>query len=150
MSLVQLASEPSSIHPVKELALAGLLNKEEGSTILDIYKLLINYPLDMRIDIISKIKNICLNIPISPLDDPNYTCEYINHGNNVLQSTRLPSLFSNDNGLTWHDLDKRPNDYYFWYELNRLIPPIFVKTKQKVAKRKLYFVEFPYDYNSTN
>jgi hypothetical protein len=149
MTLIKTIQNPSPIYSVKELALANLLNTEEGLLMLSIYKSLINYDLDKKIDILYKLERLCKNLPISSLDNPMYTCEYINHGNGVLQSTRLPSLFSNNAGYTWHDLDKKPKDYDFWNKLSItfLYLPFkwFTKTRQYICKRKIYFVSFPYD-----
>ncbi len=45
--------------------------------------------------------------PLSPIEHPLKTGEYQKVGEGTLQSTRLFSLFSDDGGRTWHDINLR-------------------------------------------
>jgi len=59
------------------------------------------------IDLFKRVASFKL---LSPIKNPMETGEYIDHtdisgGHPVFQSTRLSSLFSNDGGKHWHDID---------------------------------------------
>ena len=136
------------------------MNTDEGHLILELYKILTLYSndLDEKLNILNKITLLCKKLPLSEVEDPVFSCAYIDHGNGVFQSTRLPSLFSHDKGLNWYDLDKKPNDYEFWYYFG-LFVDFFAnfrysnlfsipKLKKMICKRKLYFVSFPYVYSA--
>lgn len=87
------------------------------------------------------LTNIVWSTPTTPVEDPMKTGEYqcvsqmhvddINAGKPVtLQSTRLGTLFSEDGGNTWYDLDK----------------PIRFLALKSIFSRKIprAYVEFPY------
>lgn len=66
---------------------------------------------------IALFKEVAMYRPLVPLKNPMKTGEYIDRsdisgGNPVFQSTRVSSVFSNDGGKTWYDINKRPP----WYK----------------------------------
>ena len=131
---------------LKELSLAGLLNTEVGEALIEINKVLFAIEPEFREDVLILADKVRLGMPLSSLDDPAKTSEFIivDQVTLKLQSTRLPSLFSTDKGLTWYDIDIFPRHYLWWTFING----IFGKPKWMqnfMRKRLLYHVEFPYD-----
>lgn len=131
---------------LKELSLAGLLNTEVGEALIEINKVLFAVEPEFREDVLILADKIRLGMPLSSLDDPAKTSEFIivDPVTLKLQSTRLPSLFSTDMGLTWYDIDIVPDHFFRWTFINI----IFGKPKWMqnfLRKRLLYHVEFPYD-----
>src|ERR1700733_16312135 len=56
---------------------------------------------------------------LGPMKNPMVSGEYIDHsdthgGNPVYQSTRLSSVFSEDGGRTWYDIDRRVSWWKRW------------------------------------
>ena len=50
-------------------------------------------------------KQLMYGAPITPIDNPTITGEYIAHSGLEWQSTRLGSLFSRDGGKSWYDIN---------------------------------------------
>ena len=67
-----------------------------------------------------------------PINNPMESGEYMDHsdksGYTCYQSTRLSSLFSNDGGKNWHDIDG----------------PTFPRWIQLILRRPCPYVKFPY------
>ena len=132
---------------IKELCLIGKNNQK----ILDLYSLLMSQS-DEEVELLQTLnilEKLVLQKPLSPLDDPKVTNEYLDHGDKVLQSTRLSSLFSRDNGLTWYDIDRVPKFYWLWSFIYDIIP--FGRTtkinwlRNYILDKMLYYVKFPYE-----
>jgi hypothetical protein len=61
---------------------------------------------------------------LTPLKNPMASGEYIDHsdisgGNPVFQSTRKPSVFSEDGGKTWYDIDRAIPLWKQWLGVRR-------------------------------
>ncbi len=82
---------------------------------------------------------LCLSIferlarfkPLSPIENPMIDGSFVDHTNisdrkSTFQSTRLSSLFSNDNGKTWYDIDRK------------------VPLWKKIFSQRVAYVSFPY------
>jgi hypothetical protein len=62
--------------------------------------------------------------PLTPLDNPMTASEYVDHteisgGQLTYQSTRLSSLFSEDGGQRWYDLDLKLPKWKRWIGIRR-------------------------------
>lgn len=62
--------------------------------------------------------------PLTPLDNPMKASEFIDHtsisgGQLTYQSTRLSSLFSEDGGKKWYDIDRRVPRWKRWLRIRR-------------------------------
>lgn len=62
--------------------------------------------------------------PLTPIENPMLGKEFIDHtdisgGHPTLQCTRLSSLFSEDGGKRWYDLDKRIPRWKRWFGVRR-------------------------------
>lgn len=153
MSLCNIAANPQSyskVVPIKELSLSGILNTPKGAMILDIYNYIIsNYDdCDTPLEIANNVKLLLLQKPLSPIDSPVYTGEYINHGNGTLQSTRLSSVFSHDGGATWYDIDRKSKHANLITTILSWIPAYFQNIRKKLYAKRLYYISFPYDFKS--
>ena len=112
MSLIKfLLVKPTSGFYVKELSLFGLNpNSLETYTILEIMQVLNKYLKEdngeYSTDTLLEIcKQLNLNKPLTPVDNPTITGEYIAHTKSRWQSTRAPELFTNNGGLWWYNLN---------------------------------------------
>jgi hypothetical protein len=100
----------------KELWLAGLMAEESdfdggvGKAVLELVKVFAaqghsGYSARMTIEAFQKVAKF---EPLTPLKNPKFTGEYIVHENSdviTMQSTRRQSVFSEDGGKTWYDID---------------------------------------------
>jgi len=108
-------------HAKRELAEAGLLDPNgdcygdmAGKAVLELMETFAAQghsggSADIVLTIFNRLARYKL---LNPLPNPTKTREYIDHsdshgGNPVWQSTRLSSVFSDDGGKTWYDIDKR-------------------------------------------
>lgn len=112
MSLVQ--------HAERELRDAGLFDKDSdyngmlGEATLELVKVFAaqghsGFSAKCVIDLFRRVASYQV---LSPLKHPMVSKEYIDHsdthgGNPVFQSTRKSSVFSEDGGKRWYDIDKR-------------------------------------------
>lgn len=106
MSLVQ--------HAEQELRRAGLFDKDAdygGDTGKAVLELMIVFAAQghsgasagLTIDLFRRLASY---ETLTPVGNPAKTGEYIEHGDDSWQSTRDPSVFSDDRGRTWYHLDK--------------------------------------------
>lgn len=124
----------------KELLLAGFKHADNDTKfILEVLSLANRYKIEDITYLLDVIEQLYLSIPLTPLEDPSYTSEYIMHNHDVYQSTRLKSLFSKDK-INWYDIDKTSFKIKFY----RFIHKYICKLK---SNKLLYFVRFPYDPN---
>lgn len=104
----------------RELRAAGLFDKDSdydgmlGDAVMELVKVFAaqghsGASAHMTIDIFMRV---AAYQPLVALKNPMTTGEFIDHsdihgGNPVYQSTRKSSVFSEDGGKTWYDIDKR-------------------------------------------
>lgn len=111
MSLVQ--------HAERELRKAGLFDEDAdyggmlGEGVLELVKVFAEqghsgFSARMAIRLFAKVANY---ETLTPIDNPATTGEYIacDLGEMTWQATRKYSLFSNDGGRSWYDIDRKPN-----------------------------------------
>lgn len=107
-------------HAERELREAGLFEQGYdydgmlGEAVLELVKVFAaqghsGYSAHMTIDLFRRVASYQV---LNPLKNPMSTGEYIDHadthgGNPIFQSTRKSSVFSEDGGKTWYDIDKR-------------------------------------------
>ena len=138
----------------KELSLANLLNTEIGNAVLEINKTLQATDPDLHEMVLEITLKLIQNKPLSQIYNPVEHQEFTFVSTNkdgliTLQSNRLLSLFSDDNGLSWYDIDIKPPFRWFWSYLNK---SIFIKPgriKNLIKKRLLHYVDFPYEQDSS-
>jgi len=110
MSLIKyLLNKPTSGSYIKELSLYGLTpDKIEVSVILEIMQILNKYSThgfysnDIILDICKQLNS---NRPLTPVDNPTITGEYVAHTKSRWQSTRAFELFSENSGKSWYNLN---------------------------------------------
>jgi len=149
IAYVRQNSKPAS-NVYKELSLIGMLNTEPGDAVIEISKILQAVDISTHPMILKMALQLAENKPLSPIYHPVKHNEFVitgikKDGLMILQSTRLPSLFSDDGGMNWYDIDIKPSFRWFWSYLNK---NIFIKPgriKNLIKKRLLYYVDFPYE-----
>lgn len=131
---------------LKELSMANLLDTDDGDAIIAIDKILKSIHPGDREWILSLSKKLNNHEPISYLDCPLSDMNFIIlNDNNLarLQSTRLLSLFSDDHGASWYDIDITPKFRWFWKPINKYLNLKWIQLF--VKKQLLHYVEFPYE-----
>ena len=108
-------SEKSNLvsYAQRELQEAGLFDKDSdysgmiGNAVLDLVKMFSSqghsgFSAEYTLHIFNKVISYH---PLVPLKNPIITKEYMEVGEDVWQSTRLFSVFSNNQGKTWYDIN---------------------------------------------
>lgn len=119
-------------HAERELREAGLFGEDSdyggmlGTDVLELVKLFSaqghsGMSAHMAIDLFRRVASYQT---LSPLKNPMTTGEFLDHsdshgGNPVFQSTRKSSVFSEDGGKTWYDIDKRIPWWKRWFGVRR-------------------------------
>jgi hypothetical protein len=91
--------------------------------------------------VISSLARLILDLPLSPIDSPITTGEFISHTKKNLQSSRCNSLFSDNYGATWYDIDNEDWTHKFFmyiYNITKDDTPNFI------INRMHSYVNFPY------
>jgi hypothetical protein len=105
----------------RELRAAGLFDKDSdyggglGESVLELVRVFAaqghsGMSAQMTVSLFSRV---AAYRPLTPLKNPTVSGEYLvvdermTAGGSVWQSTRKSSVFSNDGGKTWYDIDKR-------------------------------------------
>ena len=122
---------------LKELALAGDLNTEVGEAVIEIMKVYEREP-DNQDIIYRYVKRLYNNYPLSPIDNPKISGEYIDHGYGHLQACRYLNLCSRDNGESWYDIMHHSKFEWLFKFFKGLI------SDDTYKKHVLGYVEFPY------
>lgn len=102
-------------HAERELRAAGLFNKDSdyngmlGESVVELVKVFAaqghsGYSAHCAIDLFKRVASYQL---LSPMKHPKTTGEFMDVGNGLLQSTHKSSVFSDDGGVRWYDIDKR-------------------------------------------
>jgi hypothetical protein len=102
-------------HAERELRAAGLFDEDSdygGMLGPDVLELVRTFAAQghsgcsahIAIDLFRRVASYQI---LTPLKNPMISGEYMEVSGGVLQSTRKSSVFSNDAGKTWHDIDKR-------------------------------------------
>jgi len=149
IAYVRQNSKPAS-NVYKELSLIGLINTELGDAVIEVNKILQAVNPALHVMVLKLSLQLAQNKPLSKIYHPVKHNEFVIVGTNkegliTLQSTRLPSLFSDDGGINWYDIDIKPSFRWFWSYLNK---NIFIKPgriKNLIKKRLLHYVDFPYE-----
>lgn len=132
---------------LKELSLRGIeINSDQADLIIAIMTLINVADAESRStysvwDSLDICKKLMYGTPLTPLDNPKTTGEFIALNDKDLQSSRLGSLFSQDGGETWYDIDKLSFKVMFW----RFVVEFLKLNPKKHKKRLLPYVKFPYD-----
>lgn len=135
---------------LKELSLRGIdINSDQADLIIAIMTLINKADIESRStysvwDSLDICKKLMYGKPLTPLDNPKITGEFIAHTDTHYQSTRLGSLFSDDAGKTWYDIDK----FSMKVAICRFFVSFLNLNAKKYKKYILPYVEFPYDHNS--
>jgi hypothetical protein len=119
-------------HAERELRDAGLFDADSnyggalGESVMELVKVFAaqghsGSSAHMTISLFHRVASYKL---LAPMKNPMVTGEYIDHsdthgGNPVYQSTRLSSVFSEDGGKTWYDIDKRIPRWKRWLGVKR-------------------------------
>lgn len=119
-------------HAERELRDAGLFDADSsyggmlGESVMELMKVFAAQghsggSAHMTIDLFRRVASYQV---LSPLKNPMEAKEYIDHsdshgGNPVYQSTRKSSVFSEDGGRTWYDIDKRIPWWKRWFGVRR-------------------------------
>lgn len=145
MSIIKYLAKqkPTNGFYLKELSIAGLKpDQDQTLLILEVMQVIKkhedkdSYSAWHSLDI---CKQLMYGAPITPIDNPTQTGEYIAHSGSEWQSTRLGSLFSQTGGVSWYDINHTSIK-------NRVCRFIYKIHKFKFLKpHLLYYVsEFPY------
>lgn len=119
-------------HAERELREAGLFDKDSdydgmlGEAVLELVKAFAaqghsGMSAHMTIDLFRRVASYQI---LNPLKNPMASGEYLDHtdisdGNLVFQSTRKSSVFSEDGGKTWYDIDKHVPRWKRWLGVRR-------------------------------
>src|ERR1051325_7595598 len=102
-------------HAERELREAGLFDKDSdyegmlGEGVMELVRVFAaqghsGFSAQCTIDLFRRVASYQV---LTPLKNPMETKEYQEVYENTLQSTRKSSVFSEDGGKTWYDIDKR-------------------------------------------
>lgn len=129
----------------RELREAGLMDKDSdyagmlGEGVLALVKVFAEqghsgFSAHMAIKAFSRVAAFK---PLNPINNPKLTGDYIEVHEGTLQSTRRFSLFSDDGGATWYDLDGKPQ---WWQRPLRWLRSRGVRVPSRLIRA---YVEFP-------
>ncbi len=144
MSLIKyILNKPRTGSYLRELCCFGLKPTETDTRlVLEIMKIINEYSEDdltyYKTHLLDICKQLSQNKPITAIDNPMMFNEYISHDKSHYQSTRLGSVFSDDAGNSWYDIDHIPS---LWMKFLR-----WINNKIPISKSHLlyYIKEFPY------
>lgn len=131
---------------LKELSTIGMKSDEPDTLlVIEVMNILNKHDNDDKTyskwNCLDICKQLMYGSPLSPIENPTYTGEYIAHDKHHWQSTRLGSLFSQDCGESWYDINCESWKMKFF----RFIARRFDKTPNWIKPYLLYYVrEFPY------
>jgi hypothetical protein len=146
MSIIKFLAKqkPTNGFYLKELTIAGLKHDQpQTHLILEIMQIIKKHENDNETYSVGHCLDICKQLmygaPITPIDNPTQTGEYIAHTNSQWQSTRLGSLFIDINNGLWYDI----NVVTLKMKIARFL---YKYTKLKFLKPHLLFYvrKFPY------
>jgi hypothetical protein len=129
----------------KELSLLDI-NQHKKEVLRALYNTLNNElpEPDSKLDIISYLARLSIELPLTSLDNPIDTFELIRHSETSFQSSRLKSLFTHDAGQHWYDLDLDNNYHKFFRYIYKHIFQCNPNTPKFITSRMLPYVSFPY------
>lgn len=147
-----IAIEPATTGRVlKEMSELNL-TQSDREILLDLYQSImsIDDPVDdqwTKLRFISYLARLILDLPLTAIDNPYDSDEYISHTLKRLQSSRCKSLFSLDAGKQWYDVD---NDTWMHRVYRWIYKNIFKSSKHTpkfITSRMMPYVTFPYTKN---
>ncbi len=114
-------------HAERELRAAGLFDEDSdyggmlGPAVLELVKLFAEqghsgFSAHLTLSIFNRVASYKTLVP---LPDPLIAKEYMEVHEQTLQSTRRSSVFSEDGGKTWYDIDKRIPAWKQWLGIRR-------------------------------
>lgn len=148
MSIIKFLAKqkPTNGYYIKELTMAGLKHDQpQTHLILEVMHVIKKHEDDNETYSVWHCLDICKQLmystPITPIDNPSETGEYIAHSKTEWQSTRLGSLFTRDGGNSWYDISHAS----LKNRVCRAISKWFTKTPEFLKPHLLFYVkEFPY------
>ena len=141
MSLISAAQNPSPLgRIIKELALANVLSTDRGKLTLDLYQLLYDNP--DKIEILNDLNRLLLNLPLTPIDDPFKTGEFIEDR----ISSRCEYIRYDAKKGKWYDI-RYPSKFsqfiikHLPLQIRKILPN-FILVSIYTTRR---YIDFPYE-----
>lgn len=146
----EITIEPATTGRVLKETSELKLEPSEREILLDLYQTIMSLDdQENRLTFISYLSRLILDLPLTPVEDPIQTDEYIAHTNNRLQSSRCKSLWTYDAGQTWYDIDNDMTSHKFYRWIYKKVFDSSSNAPKFITKRMLPYVSFPYIKNIT-